>query len=234
MRKGVLWGYHWDDYREIFDLSEASLTSRFLEYGSGVSAVNQELHQQGAWMVSCDPMFTLDCARFASQAAFIFEEAVASLRASKNEGDVSDARLDAFIASRRQGMAHFFSDYEQGKREGRYLAVTEDTLPFLDHTFDTALSTHYLFVDAEDHEVDMHLQTIRELARVAKEVRIFPLMDRHGHASSLLGPVLLGLQQEEYGVEVREVMPHRGTKGHAMLRVWAQQCWVKTEEAIKK
>ena len=68
------------------------------------------------------------------------------------------------------------------------------------------------------------MRVIRELARVAKEVRIFPLIDRHGQPSPFLGPVLLGLQEGNYGVEVKEVPYHLQPKGNAMLRVWAQQC----------
>ncbi len=100
------------------------------------------------------------------------------------------------------------------------------TLPFPDFTFDLALCPDYLFVDEEKQSIDFHLQQIAELARVAKEVRIFPLSDSQGLSSPLLGPVLLGLQQENYGIEVRDVTTSLHPEGSAMLRVWAQQCHV--------
>ncbi len=102
----------------------------------------------------------------------------------------------------------------------------EGSLPFADFTFDLALCPDYLFTDEENQDVDFHLQQIFELARVAKEVRIFPLSNHEGQPSSLLGPVLLGLQQENYGVEVRDVTSSSRPKGDAMLRVWAQLCHV--------
>ncbi len=111
-----------------------------------------------------------------------------------------------------------------GKAEGRYIGVADYHLPFADFSFDFALSSHYLFADLDEQTVEFHLAVIRELARVAKEVRIFPLIDREGNTSEFLGPVLLGLQQENYGVEVREVAFHLHKTGNAMLRVWAQQC----------
>lgn len=89
-------------------------------------------------------------------------------------------------------------------------------LPFNDFTFDLAL-----WPDAE-----LQLQPICELARVAKEVRLFPLINHLGLPSPLLGPLLLGLQQENYGVEVRDVTTLLHPEGNAMLRVWAQQCHV--------
>ena len=107
-----------------------------------------------------------------------------------------------------------------------YASDANAALPFPDFAFDLVLCPDYLFTDEDNQNIDFHLQQIAELARVAKEVRIFPLSNSHGLPSPLLGPVLLGLQQENYGVEVRDVTTALHPKGNAMLRVWAQQCHV--------
>lgn len=93
-------------------------------------------------------------------------------------------------------------------------------LPFADFSFDVALSPDYLFTDKVPQTLAFYLSVIHELARVAKEVRIYPLGDEQ--ASRLLGPVLLALQQANYGVEVC-----LGEKDKALLRVFAQQCEVR-------
>ena len=98
------------------------------------------------------------------------------------------------------------------------------TLPFDDFSFDFALSSNYLFAGFVGQTVDNTLQIIRELARVAKDVRIFPLVDRKGLPSPMLGPVLLALQAENYGVEIRDVAYHTQPLGNAMIRVWAKLC----------
>lgn len=100
----------------------------------------------------------------------------------------------------------------------------EHSLPLEDFSFDFALSANYLFAGLAGQTVDTTVQIIRELARVAKDVRIFPLVDRLGLPSSMLGPVLLKLQEENYGVEIRDVAYQLQPLGHAMLRVWAKQC----------
>ena len=128
------------------------------------------------------------------------------------------------IDERKEGIAKFFADFNQAKKEKRCIGIKEQSLPFADFTFDFALSAHYLFADLDDQDVSFHLAIIKELARVAKEVRIFPLIDRYNQPSPFLGPVLLGLQAENYGVEVREVKYHLQESGNAMLRVYAQQC----------
>lgn len=224
MRKLVLWGHHADEYQEMFDLSDTSQTGRFLEYGCGASAVNAEWPDKSK-IVSCDPLFVLDKPTLSTKVSLIFEDMVIRIRHDAKPFDFRpNSSLEAFIASRKAGMKQFFDDYEIGKVEKRYIPVNDLNLPFKDFEFDMALSSHYLFADLEDEAVDFHLKVIKELARVAKEVRIFPLIDRVGQPSRFLGPVLLGLQQDNYGVEVREVTYHSQLKGNAMLRVWAQQC----------
>lgn len=225
MRKLVLWGHDIDEYREMFDLSVDDLNTRILEYGCGPSAINAQLHAVSQLVVSCDPLFTDDKAAIFKQVSRIFDDMVVRVVQNQHSFDFSRyGNLDALIAKRREGLATFFADYEAGHAENRYLPVTDYHLPFTDFSFDFALSSHYLFADLDDQDIEFHLQVIRELARVAKEVRIFPLIDRKGQPSPFLGPVLLGLQQENYGTEVREVSYHLQPSGNAMLRVWAQQC----------
>jgi len=106
------------------------------------------------------------------------------------------------------------------------LSKSDYQLPFADFNFDFALSSHDLFTQFEKTQSEACIQIIRELARVANEVRIFPVVDALGQVTPLLGPVLLGLQQANYGVEVREVPYTLYPKGNVMLRVWAQVCSV--------
>jgi hypothetical protein len=153
------------------------------------------------------------------------ERRIQQIKADTSQFDLrAYGGLDAFIQSRLEGMAIFLDDYEQGRIERRYMACSEKALPFTDFSFNLALVSHDLFADLEQQSLEYHLEVIKELARVAHEVRIFPLIDRHGQPSPLIGPVLLGLQQDKYGVEVKEVPYTLYPAGNAMLRVWAEQC----------
>ena len=225
MRKLVLWGHSVDEYREMFDLSQDEINSSILEYGCGPSAVNYQQTQNAHKVVSCDPLFVLDKDTLSSKAVMIFADMAEQVKKEQSRFDFSrSGSYESLVAERQEGMRQFFADYASGKAEGRYIGVADYHLPFADFSFDFALSSHYLFADLDEQTVEFHLAVIRELARVAKEVRIFPLIDREGNTSEFLGPVLLGLQQENYGVEVREVAFHLHNTGNAMLRVWAQQC----------
>ena len=225
MRKLVLWGHHLDEYQEMFDCSLDNQSLRILEYGCGASAVNKEGHDHGMSVVSCDPLFVLDKSTLSTQVSLIFEDMLDQMKMHQSLFDFSAyGGFDAFIAHRRDGVRTFFEDYELGLQEERYCLMNDLNLSFPDFSFDLALSSHYLFADLDNQDGDFHLNAILELARVAKEVRIFPLIDRYGVLSPLLGPVLLGLQKNNYGVEVKEVKYHLQPKGNAMLRVWAQHC----------
>ena len=244
MNKLALWGYDRADCRAMFNLSEEDMASKILEYGCGPNILNlqqkkaiQEISNfshktdeetnsfEDHVVISCDPLFVLDKDTLSSKVRLIFADVIESIKKNQIPFDFNSSEgLDALVAERLQGIHQFFEDYDLGKMQNRYLGVTDYHLPFSDFYFDFALSAHYLFADLQGQTVDYHLEVIRELARVAKEVRLFPLIDSNGDTSQLLGPVLLGLQQENYGVEVKEVNFHLHKAGNAMLRIWAQQC----------
>ena len=225
MRELVLWGHQVDEYQEMFDLTEDEMHGSILEYGCGPSAINASLHETCSHIISCDPLFALDKATLSTKVSLVYEDMAAKVKTEKDKFDFTRyGSFEQLLEKRKQGIAAFFADFECGRAEKRYLPVNDYQLPFADFSFDFALSSHYLFADLDEQDVEFHLQVIRELARVAKEVRIFPLIDRHNRPSSFLGPVLLGLQQENYGTEVREVRYHLQAQDNAMLRVWAQQC----------
>lgn len=225
MRKRVLWGHRVFEYQEMFDVSEETLKDKILEYGCGPSAINAELHPENTHIVSVDPLFSLEKKALLEDATKLFDERVEQVLKDPTQFDVdSYGGMDAFLEQRREGMQLFFEDYEAGSHEKRYQALTDGSLPFDNFSFDLALSSHYLFASPEDQSITFHLKAIEDLARVAREVRIFPLIEREGEPSLLLGPVLLGLQQANYGVEVREVACSLYPEGNAMLRVWAQEC----------
>lgn len=228
MRRLVLWGHHTAEYRDMFNLSATDLKGRILEYGCGASAVNAESHATAAKFVSCDPLFGLDLTMLTKEIEYVCAERIKQFKKELQLFDFSRyGSLEHLIESRHAGINQFLADYEQGKKEERYLMIQDSQpLPFDHAAFDLALCANCLFSEIASQSIEYHLEIIQELARVAKEVRIFPLVDATGTPSPMLGPVLLGLQQQNYGVEVQNVSYHLQPKGHAMLRVWAKQCLI--------
>ena len=75
-----------------------------------------------------------------------------------------------------QALHGFLADYEAGRRSGRYVDAALPALPFVDAAFELALSSHFLFLYSVQFDLDFHLAALREMLRVAAEVRVFPLL----------------------------------------------------------
>jgi hypothetical protein len=226
MQRLVLWGHHLEEYQDMFDLPQAVLGMRFLEFQSGASAFQAELREQAAHLVSYDDWFTFGKNELQQRIEHSFNLRLEQIMQRAEAFDLSRyaGDLDKLVTYRRQGIAKFLQDYDLGHAEGRYVFAAQKTLPFANFFFDYALSAHHFFSATAPQTVDYHVDMIEELARAAKEVRIFPLVDAQGVPSALLGPVILALQHKNYGIEVRDVAYHVQPRGNAMLRIWPQQC----------
>ena len=69
--------------------------------------------------------------------------------------------------------------------------------------FDLALSSHFLFLYSDHLSFDFHLASIKEMLRVSRETRIFPLLDVNGNKSTYFDKVVSELNQ--YKVTVKKV-----------------------------
>ena len=95
---------------------------------------------------------------------------------------------EALEQTRMGAMERFLADYDAGKAAGRYRAMDLPRLDFADGTFDLVLCSHLLFLYAEQLSEQFHIDAIGELKRVAREVRVFPVLDLNGKISSHLEP----------------------------------------------
>ena len=94
---------------------------------------------------------------------------------------------------------------------------------FTNQHFDLALCQQQLF---NEDNLDYQVKTLFDLCRIASEVRIFPLLKLKGELTPSLGPVMQAMQENNVGVEVKEVPFEFQKRGNAMLRVWNQSCVV--------
>lgn len=95
-------------------------------------------------------------------------------------------------------------------------------LPYKDGEFQLLLAPYVLNDVKTMAEIDAVLFS---LARVAQEVRVFPLDNVCLNSATWVAPMLVQLQTKNYGVELREV--NEVNTHHAMLRIWSNECVVK-------
>jgi ubiquinone/menaquinone biosynthesis C-methylase UbiE len=116
-----------------------------------------------------------------------------------------------------EAMQRFLASYEKGRMQGKYVPGELPYLPFANQTFDLALSSHFLFLYTDNLTFDFHINAIREMLRVAQEVRIFPLLDVNAQTSRYLNGVLETFQR--YDPEIRTVNYEFQRGGNKMLRI---------------
>ena len=87
------------------------------------------------------------------------------------------------LAGHRRARESAFADFSADFNTSNYHYGKLPNLEALDDAFDLCLSGHFLFTYDDRFDYDFHLSSILELCRVAREVRIFPLVDMNNSKS---------------------------------------------------
>lgn len=218
--KVVPWGRSYEEYVAMFDLSEADLQLRILGCGDGPASFNSELTKRDGNVVSIDPIYAFDAAQIKSRIAETHDTVLAQMR--KNQNDYvwnAIASVEELGRIRMSAMDAFVGDFESGKRESRYIAGELPSLPFESDAFDVALSSHFLFLYSAHLSLDFHLLALQEMLRVAREVRVFPLLTLEGDPSPYLKQVIAHLAHRRFSAEFRRVPYEFQRGGNEMLLI---------------
>jgi len=208
----------------MFFLSDSDLDQRILGCGDGPASVNAELHALGAKRyLSIDPIYVFSGGEIESRVRETYDSIVSQ---AKHDADrylwnhFPDP--DTLGQARLAAMTRFLKDYESGRTEGRYIAGSLPTLPFTNAEFDLCLCSHLLFLYTEQLSFDFHLAAMLEQLRVAREVRVFPLLDLACRKSAHLDPIRRALDDRGYACELVKVAHEFQRGANEMLRVGAR------------
>lgn len=196
---------NWALAEQMFELKINQLPKKTLFVPSGLTSIGAELAQAKHEAVCADVIYGLGSFELEKRILDLMRDA--SLDCERRGGDPE-------IISLWQGVVNaFWADFQAGKNAGRYVGFSDIlNLPFRDGEFDLACCAGVLI---EDQTAMLNL--IKELLRVAHEVRIFPELLIGENVKQNLALVLLVLQQQDFGVELH---------ANAMLRVWSKTCVV--------
>jgi hypothetical protein len=218
----VPWGRSFDEYVAMFALSAGDLGKRILGCGDGPASFNSVCTRQGGKVLSADPLYRFTADEIRSRIAITYEEVMAQTRKNAHEFVWRHiASVEDLGRIRMAAMDEFLSDYPDGLRAGRYVEAGLPRLPFDAGAFGLALCSHFLFLYSEHFSEEFHLESIRELCRVAEEVRIFPLLELGAVQSRHLDPVLARLAGEGFVCDVETVAYEFQRGGNRMLRIKA-------------
>lgn len=209
-----------DEYIAMFVLSEQDLGSSILSCADGPAGFNAEMRGLGRAVVSVDPLYQFTAEEIRVRIEAVYPTVMEQL--AQNLGDYVWTTIPSPAALgelRLKTMEKFLADFPAGKREGRYRPCSLPALPFADQEFDLALCSHFLFLYSRQYSTDFHCQSVREMLRVAKEVRIFPLLDLDGRPSPHVDAVCKWLDKLGRGYEVNTVEYEFQRGGNQMLRI---------------
>ena len=215
----VPWGRSYEEYVRMFALDESDLARRILGCGDGPASFNAELSRRGGRVTSVDPLYSLEAEAIARRIDETFELVMSQTEREQHRFVWRELRdLEHLAETRMSAMRAFLADYELGRAQGRYVVGALPSLPFADGEADLAVVAHLLFFYAEQLDREFHRRAIAELRRVAREVRVFPLVDVNAQRSSHLDAILEDLEREGARPEI-VVVPYEFQRGgNEMLR----------------
>lgn len=198
-------GRTFTEYRRMFDLDVTELVGNsVLDCGGGPSSFTAVAPGVGVESVAIDPAYGPPPEALESECEQAIERTLTQLQ-EKRDAFVWDeyGTVDGRGRYLRAAAEQFLADYAQ--TPGRYVTGGLPTLPFETDSFALALCANLLFLYDDRLGREFHLESIRELARVAREVRLFPLSSLDREQSGYVTPVVDVLQSEGHDVQLRDV-----------------------------
>ncbi len=176
----------------MFSLTDSDLNKKILGCGDGPASFNAEVAATGGSVVSVDPIYQFTTSQIRSRIDNAYNQIMSQIEQNSDKyiwNSISS--IEVLGKVRMSAMELFLSDYDQGSNEGRYISASLPDLPFKDNEFELALCSHFLFLYSEQISLDLHIRGMQELCRVAKEVRVYPLLALDGkispHILSVIG-----------------------------------------------
>ncbi len=202
----VPWGRSFGEYSAMFSLTEVDMKGRILGCGDGPASFNAEATGRGAKVVSCDPIYAFSKEEIEARIAATYGQVIDQTRQNQSEFVwQAIASVEELGKTRMAAMQTFLDDYPAGLVQGRYLNSELPSLPFSDGQFDLALCSHLLFLYSQQLDEAFHCSSLLELCRVAKEVRVFPLLALGGAISPHLDSSVAMLRSAGHQVSIQRV-----------------------------
>lgn len=218
----AFFGRSFAEYEEMFEFTpEQWRGKKVLDVASGPASFAAEAKRHGISVTACDPRYGSDSGALQSLASFDIDTCMAKTKETPQHFlRTCDEEHDRFKAEKLRALKKFAEDYTASDAVERYVKASLPDLPFEHGQFDIALCATLLFVYSDissggvlpdsPFDYDFHFASVRELLRVAREVRIYPLkgmnMDVHPYLTKLLDDLShLDIKQELRPARFRDI-----------------------------
>jgi len=191
LKNTVPWGRTLNEYQKMFCLSPDDFCKSIISFGDGPASFNYEMMLLKKSVTSIDPIYAYSKQELLGQIELSKGKIMHQIRANSNNYIWNEIRNpDHLEQIRMKAMNVFLEDYDCGKLEGRYI---NHQLPkrthFEDKSFDLGVSSHFLLL-YDQLGVDFHIESISEMLRICKEIRIFPIVNLNGDDSLVVNQII--------------------------------------------
>jgi hypothetical protein len=217
----VPWGRTLGEYQRMFSLTDIDFQKKILGCGDGPASFNAEMTAAGYRVISIDPVYQFSKEEIESRVRDTYDTIIAQVKENidnyiwdyfRNPDELGKARLSATNS--------FLLDYDRGKTARRYLPISLPDLSEISEEFDLGLCSHFLFLYSDKLSQEFHIESIRELLRICREVRIFPLLTLDCQISPYLSPTISALEADNYLVSIEPVDYEFQKGGDRMLKIY--------------
>jgi hypothetical protein len=216
----VPFGRSLDEYTRLFNLTEADLHQSILSVADGPASFNAEGTRLGYRIQSIDPLYQFSAAQIKTRYDAVVENIIEQIKQTPKDWVWTyHQSIDDLRKNRDRAIQLFCQDYDQGKAEGRYETGELPTLNYANQAYDLGLSSHFLFLYSEHLDHEFHLNSIREMLRVCREVRIFPLLTLMLQPSPYVKAIVDQLTAEGYSCTIQPVGYELQRGGNQMLKI---------------
>jgi hypothetical protein len=219
LKNTVPWGRNLDEYKSMFKLTGSDLNKRIISFGDGPASFNYEMTLLGKSVISIDPIYQFSTTdlkiRIKETKDIVIEQTKNNLQnfvwtKIKTINELEQIRLSA--------MENFLQDFENGKKESRYVNhEMPNKTDFDSLTFDLALSSHFLILYSQ-LGLKFHISSLTEMLRVALEIRIFPILNLDAKRSELLDNLIKHFEKD-FIVTIEKVDYEFQKNGNEMLTI---------------
>jgi hypothetical protein len=197
LKNVVPWGRNLEEYIKIFKLTDSDLNSRIISFGDGPASFNSEMTKLDKMVVSLDPIYQFTKAELKQRIDETKETVIEQMRT--NQGNFvwkNIKNIDELEQIRMGAMANFVDDFEIGKEQQRYIYHELPTqTKYNSQEFDLGLSSHFLILYSQ-LGLDFHIQSISEMLRICKEIRIFPILNLNATKSEVLEDIIANFNSD--------------------------------------
>lgn len=185
------WGRNFDEYCRMFDLTDSELKFNILGCGDGPASFNAICNTMGGNVTSIDPIYHFTEDEIRKRIKETYADVIRQTKNNRHKFVWNSIKsVEDLGRIRMKAMETFLETYEDGRKRKQYIPGALPDLPFEDNAFDLALCSHFLFLYTDNLSFDFHVNAIKEMLRVSKETRIFPVLDANANKSDYLPGIL--------------------------------------------